>query len=153
MLNKNTTHRIVWTALTVLFTLFIFINSMLPASQSAVGSGNVLAFLQRFIGENSGVTEHLVRKTAHFVEYLVLGMLLILTVRSYVDRIFEHIFIPLFAGLAIPVVDEFIQLFVEGRSGQVDDVMLDFVGVLTGMAVVLLVVYIKNRFFKRRWWR
>lgn len=153
MLNKNTTHRIVWTVLTILFVLFIFINSMLPAVQSAEQSGGVLAFLQRIFGENVGITEHFIRKFAHFMEYLVFGVLLITTVRSYVDRIFEHIFTVLFVGLAVPVVDEFIQLFVQGRSSQVDDIILDFIGVLTGIAVSLLVFYIKNRFFKRRWWR
>ena len=42
-------------------------------------------------------------------------------------------------GMAIPFTDETIQLFVEGRSGQIGDVWLDMSGVLAGFLIVKLI--------------
>ena len=39
------------------------------------------------------------------------------------------------AVLFMPFVDETIQLFVEGRSGQISDVWLDMAGIVTGIMV------------------
>jgi VanZ family protein len=43
----------------------------------------------------------------------------------------------LFIGLFIAVSDEFLQLFIEGRSGLVQDVALDFAGFTFGMLVYI----------------
>ena len=43
------------------------------------------------------------------------------------------------AGFLIPFVDETLQLFTEGRSGQISDVWLDCAGVLFGTVLFLAV--------------
>lgn len=86
-----------------------------------------------------------VRKTAHFCEYAVLGMLLYANGRLRGLRLFEGAGWWLAASLAVPVADEFIQLFTPGRSSQVSDVVLDFCGALFGLGVVLLVRRIARR--------
>ncbi len=53
--------------------------------------------------------------------------------------------LPLFWGLLTPVADESLQLLVEGRSGQLTDVLLDFSGVLAGMGVCLLILWIQEK--------
>ena len=70
----------IWHIVLILYILFIYSNSMRPAVQSSAESGRVLRFLQKLAAE-SGVavpwlTEHIVRKCAHFIEYTGLGMLL-----------------------------------------------------------------------------
>lgn len=136
--------------ITILFTCFIFINSMFPADISAEHSGNVLDSVVSIFTKfnlNINITEHFIRKSAHFMEYSVLGCLLLLTEIEYTDNVASNIFKPLFAGLIIPVIDETIQLFVEGRSGQVSDILLDFSGVLFGICIIFIIyiLFIKKK--------
>ena len=129
--------------LTAAWILFIFGNSMQPASVSASQSGCVLQMIEdffRFLGMPVTFTQFIVRKTAHFIEYTVLGVFLILTLNAFTSRLLSHIFQPLFIGLAVPVADESIQLFVDGRAGMVQDVVLDFLGALTGLTLTSLIL-------------
>ena len=76
-----------------------------------------------------------------------LGVLLGLALRSFTPHLLRQAGFPLFIGLAVPVSDEFLQLFVEGRAGMVQDVALDFFGMLTGLAltVALLLLSIHRK--------
>ena len=44
----------------------------------------------------------------------------------------------------VPFVDETIQLFVDGRSGQVDDVWLDLCGVVCGLVLTTALAFMRN---------
>jgi len=94
------------------------------------------------IGANAEITEHVVRKLGHFIEYFVLGNLLILTVRMYITRPVKYIFMELFSLLAVPVLDEFLQTFIQGRSGNVSDILLDFAGGLAGLMFCLFLLHL-----------
>ena len=135
----------------VLFTLalagciwFIFSNSMAVADVSSVSSGRVLQLLQAVLrrlgmpGLAQRLTMHLVRKLAHFCEYLLEGFLLMLCMRVYSRHPLRHITVPMLAGVLTALTDETIQLFSEGRSSQVTDVWLDSAGVLAGILAALL---------------
>ena len=70
----------IWHILLAVWILVMFGHSMTPADLSSKESGSVLAFLCSML-EGAGIgsswlTEHLVRKTAHFCEYGVFGLLL-----------------------------------------------------------------------------
>jgi VanZ family protein len=79
-----------------------------------------------------------VRKTAHGTIYFVLGMLLARTfIISGVRRKKVFIFALLFS-LAFAAADEFHQLFVAGRGGQISDVLLDTSGAALGIGLYLL---------------
>ena len=134
----------------VLFTLallgcivFIFSNSMKIASVSTVSSGRVLTLLQaalRRLGHPAlaqRLTDHIVRKLAHFCEYALEGFLLTLCLRVYTRHFFVHISWPILGGLLTALTDETIQMFSDGRSSQLTDVWLDFSGVMAGILVGL----------------
>lgn len=132
---------ILWTAVTILYLLFIFSRSMKNAVDSSKESMTVVEILQRFmdtIGLGIPISEHVVRKCAHFGEYGVLGFLLVNTVRAY-GVYLEHLFwmVPVLGGFSA-AADESLQLFQNGRSAQLGDVLLDFCGVLAGSIIVLL---------------
>ena len=100
--------------------------------------------LLRPLFEVVGVTDadlmaFLVRKAAHFTEYAILGVL----ARGLFGSLHaERGVRPLPAGLLVafvPVVDECIQLFVPGRSGQLTDVLIDLSGVIVGALLAHLV--------------
>ena len=147
----------------VLFTLalagciwFIFSNSMAVADVSSVSSGRVLQLLQAVLrrlgmpGLAQHLTMHLVRKLAHFCEYLLEGFLLMLCMRVYSRHPLRHITVPMLAGVLTALTDETIQLFSEGRSSQVTDVWLDSAGVLAGILAALLLMGLWRLLFHHR---
>lgn len=136
--------RVIVFILTAGMVTFAFVHSSMPADLSGEESESVMDFLQyifNFFGFNAELTDHIVRKAAHFTEYTAIGMLLVCCAYSFSRtkpyRYYSQI---LFAGLATAVCDETIQLNVPGRSGQITDVLLDFSGVITG-AVIMLIFY------------
>lgn len=136
---------------TLAVVAFIFSNSMQPAAQSSEVSGGLLETVNRLLSLiGMSMSEHLLRKLAHLTEFALLGVCLILTTRAYTDHVLQHITTPLFAGLAVPVLDETIQMFSVGRSAEVKDVLIDFSGVLIGMALTLALLWVISARKKRR---
>ncbi len=87
-----------------LFVLFIFSNSMQNGTDSGNRSGFVTEFFNRFLSLfHLEVTEHFIRKAAHFSEYFVLGVLLLLTLRCFTRQLGQLLTIPPFLGLLVPV--------------------------------------------------
>ena len=126
--------------------VFIFSNSLQIADVSEGASGRVLGILQGILrhlglpGAADRLTMHIVRKLAHFCEYLLEGFLLMLCLRVYTRHFFKHVSWPVLGGLLTALTDETIQLFVPGRSGQVTDIWIDFSGVMTGLLVGLILL-------------
>ncbi len=137
--------------LLVLTLAFIWRNSTESIPESQAKSLDLVAILkpilEPIIGEGK-VTDHFVRKTAHFCEFALLGaelrlLFLLLgfgTVQGHMNA--------LFAALAAGVTDETIQYFRE-RGSMVLDVVLDFCGAFFG-ALVLLLIALGVRHRKKR---
>ena len=147
----------------VVFTLalagciwFIFSNSMAVAQVSSASSGRVLQLMQaalRRLGHPAlaqRLTQHVVRKMAHFCEYLLEGFLLMLCMRVYSRHPLRHITVPMLGGVLTALTDETIQLYSPGRSSQVTDVWLDSVGVLAGILAVLVLMALCRLLFHHR---
>lgn len=141
----------------------IFCLSAETAETSSKTSGGFVAAIINILFpdyENLSVAEQLalreqlqfiIRKTAHFTIYAILGALSFLSVVTYKK-------IPFFCRLAISsafcllyaVSDELHQLAVAGRSGEVRDVLIDFCGALLGIAFfTLLTMVLKFKFIKK----
>lgn len=138
----NCSGRRAFTVLTVVFILFIFHNSIFSGPQSSTQSryvmdsvNNVLTFLHVPVL----ISEHLVRKTAHFIEYFVLGLLMTITIKLYSRPVKKTVPAELFFLMLVPVTDEFIQFFRPGRGSSVTDVLLDFSGGIAGMVFCCLI--------------
>ena len=147
-----------WVKLTlvVLMLLFIWGNSLLPASASSRESSAVLRLaeplisaLQRYLAARGHALdqEYLIRKLAHFSEYAVLGVLMLallirpgLRVRPLASALM---------CLAAALLDEGIQMFSDGRGPSLRDVALDFsgacVGVILAVPAVLIVRLIRKQ--------
>jgi VanZ family protein len=111
-------------------------NSLLSREDSAALSGGITAWL-RSIG--LPVSDHFVRKTAHFCEFGLLGCELTLLFWLKSGLSFQNLCNSAFAALLTAVTDETIQIF-SGRGPQVQDVVLDFVGALTGILFTRLLI-------------
>ena len=72
-----------------------------------------------------------IRKLAHASEYTLLGVLLMGAFNGKKGR-------TLLTGVLYAASDEFHQLYVPGRSGQITDVMIDSTGVILGILIFCL---------------
>lgn len=146
---KNiTAKKVIFTIILALIILFIFSNSIQNGVKSSGKSMRVLEWLVGLCPQIN-ISEYFIRKLGHFCEFFILGIFLTLTFYIYTNNISKHIFKILFIGLFIPVCDETIQIFSDGRTALVSDVLLDFLGTLSGIIIMLLfIAFIINR--KRR---
>ena len=111
-------------------------NSLLGKEESASLSGGVTAWLNSI---GIPVTDHFVRKTAHFCEFGLLGseLMMLFWLRGGVSL--QSGCNAAFGALLSAVTDETIQIY-SGRGSQVQDVVLDFSGALTGILFVSLTI-------------
>ena len=91
------------------------------------------------------ITEHVIRKTAHFTEYAALGILLCLCFRTFALSLDRRVLSQVLVSFLVPFTDETIQLFVAGRSGQISDVWLDCAGAAFGTVVFMAAGRILSR--------
>lgn len=151
---KSTKHNVLYIILfiiTALYILFIWWHSTLSAEESTVESNNVLYFFMGFfknIGISSELGDYIIRKSAHFCEFALLGLLCIWC--SYIKNkvIIKNLMPAGFVCLSTAVVDELIQINSEGRSAEVTDVALDFFGAVSG-ALFFLLIFLIIKLFKR----
>ena len=159
---QRTWVRIVTTVMTAAMMILIFRFSMETAERSDRTSGVVTDRVidtfypdyesssqerQRSIYDS---VQHLVRKTAHFTEYTLLGILIRCCLESWFGRK-KWLEAAAWAGGTIYAgTDELHQLLIDGRSGQWSDVLLDSGGVLTGVLLAGLVIRIGARHFRRK---
>lgn len=152
-MDREDIRKFFYLAITVFTTGFIFYHSFQDATTSSNASTQVLDSITNFfttIGLELDIEELTIRKIAHFVEFFVLGVFLMLTFEAFYEEILKIVIYPIFLGLLIPVIDEAIQLKSEGRVAAVEDVLLDFSGSIFGIASVCLGMYAYNKYFKNR---
>ena len=135
----------------ILTLAFIWGNSLLNREQSSDESAWMLQLvspvLELFVGKGR-VTEHLVRKLAHFAEFALLGFELFFWFSGVREKQKDVLLLAMSHGLFAALTDETIQLF-SARGSQVQDVWLDFAGATTGaLAALLITVLIRKKEIK-----
>ena len=139
----------------MMITIFGFSNANSEKSSSLSGSFiyDTLNFvdgtfsLQLDQQEKNRLVEALqtpIRKMAHMTEYMVLAITLMFAL--YVDGLKNKKMVAIAAliGIAYAALDEFHQLFVPGRSGEIRDVCVDTIGILIGIGIFLLLLKLYN---------
>ena len=91
---------------------------------------------------NIWALNRVVRKLAHLTEFTILGGILYVILRRYIE--YGTVVKTIVVGIVIASLDEFIQLFSLGRSSQLSDVLIDTVGIIIGISVVKLTYYISH---------
>lgn len=82
-------------------------------------------------------TAYPVRKLAHFLEYLVFGILVISLVSEYTELNKKAIGICLLIYLLYPITDEFHQFFSDERTPKIVDIFVDMAGCIVGAHIYL----------------
>lgn len=147
--------------LSLMATIFLF--SHQPADLSSQVSGGLIYRFLNFIAsgfdsltelEREQMVQSLqcvVRKGAHAFSYALMGALSMGLVSTF-ELKKKRLSAVLAFGLCLlySVSDEVHQLFVQGRSGQVSDVVLDSCGAIFGIAVVGFFIWLARKRRQRR---
>ena len=95
-----------------------------------------------------------IRKLAHYTIYIIGGFLITNAIYKFMTIENRVIIKSSLVGILYAISDEIHQLFVPGRSGRAVDVIIDSLGVLTGIAFFLIInkifKYVKARYKRRR---
>lgn len=91
---------------------------------------------------NIWALNRIIRKLAHLTEFTILGGVLYVVLRRYIE--YGTVVKTIGVGIVIACLDEFIQLFSLGRSSQVFDILIDTIGIIIGISVVKLAYYISH---------
>jgi VanZ family protein len=149
MFSRNNKTMISWAAV-LLWMLLIFTFSAQPGKQSNNLSEKVSVTIietdkQPAVKDSKNATvlmediNHLVRKSAHFSAYLILGILVVNALRSSRIKGNKLFWISLIVCMLYSSSDELHQMFVPGRTALVTDVMIDSFGAVLGIGLYLFI--------------
>lgn len=93
--------------------------------------------------------EKIIRKLAHFSIYTVVGFLMMALMSTYNAKTIIRVSISFGIGVIYAILDEIHQYFIPGRSGRVFDVIIDSFGVLTGICIIMIILYIITKIKKK----
>ncbi len=144
--------RITVSLLLVFWMSVIFIMSAQPATESSRMSGGFVSKVidilysdfKNFSTErqNSIINNltFLVRKTAHFLEYFILGVLAVMLTFTLNTKVFIKISGATIFGVIYAVSDEVHQYFVPGRACRFLDVCIDSMGIICAVVVFWVIM-------------
>ena len=146
-MSKRRIFCLVLCALLIALTLaFIWSNSLDSKAESGAKSRTILGwvrpFLAFFLGEQQ-ITNHLIRKLAHFVEFFALGAESCCFAALLGPKRRQWTAVTVF-GLAVAAIDETIQIFTN-RGPSLKDVGLDFCGFAAGLVCIFLFLHLLLR--------
>ena len=141
----NNKRKFIYWSLLIAWMIIICVMSNQPANISDSQSIGILNLFSK-VGINvngffGDLANFVVRKCAHFLEYMILALLAFNVLKLYFNAkqvaIFTIAFVFLYA-----CSDEIHQLFVLGREGAIRDVIIDTCG---GVTLVLIKLFVKHR--------
>lgn len=151
MFNKRQLIRFFKLLFIVLWMILIFLFSSDNSNKSSSKSDQLIINFNKVVLRNDLSKKEekklvdkysfLVRKTAHFTLYFILGFLVILYILEYIPISFKSLLIVIIIVFLYAVSDEVHQLFVSGRSCEIRDIFIDTLG---GMLYPILYFRIKR---------
>lgn len=155
MVFKNP-RQVIFTILTVLWMIVIFSFSAKPGNESeeqSIKAGMIVCHM--FVPDFDDLSEqqqidmaqaidHPVRKTAHATEYAMLAGMVLGAVTVSIIR-WKNVLAAISVSVLYAATDEFHQLFVPARSGQVKDVLIDGSGAVIGTLIIWGIYYLVHK--------
>lgn len=121
------------------------------SAQGSTESSNLSLMVASWFTKDIEVQEFLepyIRKIAHFSEYGIGGALFFSFFATFKIKDEKRILLSSLIGLLYASTDEVHQLFVDGRSGQIKDVYIDTLGVITGALSMCLLITLSEKLLK-----
>ena len=122
----------------LLWMFLIFLISSFDATESANQSNFIVnIIINIFKIENIELLSFIIRKLAHFTEYLILGLLVAnMFTKNNINNLY---LISIILCIIYATSDEIHQLFVPGRACQLRDILIDSIGFITGVYLYKLI--------------
>lgn len=118
-----------WLVLSILWIAVIYIFSACSGEVSSVQSKSVWTVLVTIWEDLSHDT---VRTLGHLIEYFILGWF---ALGMFFNSASFKVSKPLLFCLLVALVDETLQIYVDGRASEILDVWLDFGGAFVGVMI------------------
>lgn len=145
---KSNIKRIILIIVCILIIVFIFSQSLMAGNTSSKQSLGFVSGINSFLsmlGIKFQFTNIMARKTAHFLEFFILGVFLTFAANTYTNKPIKKLPTIFFVSLATAVADESIQLFIPGRAGMVQDILLDFSGAAVGTFLIIFLLFLSRK--------
>lgn len=94
------------------------------------------------------IIEIIIRKAAHITEYAILSITIAYALYAYGRRRWKLILWSEVVSIIYAITDEFHQLFIPGRSGQITDVFIDGCGAFIGCFIFIIISNLITRKIK-----
>lgn len=135
---------------------FIFCMSNQPANISKELSQNIENLLNHtpIIGNllsdilNSPNSQFIVRKSAHIILFCFLSILCFVVIYELKSNVKIATLVSFSITFIYACIDEIHQLFIPGRSGKINDVLIDSIGVIVGLIFINLIFMLNNKIKK-----
>lgn len=154
--------RYVFLLLSITVMILIFLMSSQNADTSSQSSGRIVRTIAKIVVEDFekkpidyqinliNSLQFIVRKSAHIVIYAALGFSFCgYALTFYQKHFFKKSLISFVFALLYAISDEFHQWFIQGRSGQVSDVLLDSFGIILGIVIINLLFFTVKKILLR----
>lgn len=145
-LNKNKFLAVIFWILSVAVMYIIFMFSAATGEESEEVSQNLLSKIIEFIG--NFISHNTLRKLAHFSEFAALGFCMTGAIHYTFGK--QKFYVPLIPCFLYAVTDEIHQHFVPERACRVFDMFVDTCGVMTGIGIFILLIFIISKIIKKK---
>jgi len=93
--------------------------------------------------------QHPIRKLAHFTLYAIGGLLIFNFLNTFNTCTRNKMLIAIIIGLSYAISDEIHQLFTDGRSAQITDVLIDTAGATLGCTIMYTIKKIISKVYAK----
>ncbi|MEG2770043.1 MAG: VanZ family protein [Oscillospiraceae bacterium] len=145
-MNIKNKKRIFWIILILWLGVIFFLSSQTGDESGVISEGMTESVVQTTDQENPvyKFVEKIIRKSGHFAEYAVLGILACLAFCCDKKSVKRYLAVFVF-GTFYAMTDEIHQLYVPKRSGEVRDIFFDACGVLLGILAFVFIFKIMEK--------
>jgi VanZ family protein len=127
--------------LVIAVAIIIFYLSHQTSTESSNTSDSLIGLIFTLIGQT--FSTEFIRSLAHFCEFAGFGFLMINLLFSLKDKLKPFLSVLFSFGYA--VTDEIHQIFIPGRAFQLIDLTIDLGGIVLGVVVFCLLIFIKYK--------
>ena len=144
---KNYIFRAIFLILTLIWMIVIFIFSNQPSKKSEDTSSGITRIIVEILNRDASIEEKqqkiesldpYIRKLAHFTIYAIGGCVIFGFINTYNLANKNKILYSISIGAIYACTDEIHQIFVDGRSGELRDVLIDTSGAMLGTVIFIL---------------
>ena len=159
MTSTRRTIAVILTLGTLLWTAFIFCNSLKDSDDSQKQSSRIVdIIIEKILSEQpeeisektEGLLTLIVRKSAHFLEFSMLSFFSYLTLCAWKTNSKNRYILPVAFSFFVACCDEMLQYFTPGRACRFTDVIIDTSGAVFALAIVSVITEILLKSYRSR---